>query len=354
MMGVLGSWLRGRVTGQIFGLLLALTGLMQLLELLEISTDPKHKLGLTGLLHYAMLRIPGVMLLALPLAVLLGSMSAFYAMARSREITALRSAGIGLTRLLVYLLPVPLLFALLQVGLYQWLAPTAEAGLNPLLESTESLENRPLDPKWMRTSNGVLLFERHSADGIRLLGVRIYSRDAQGLLTLRTSAKRAEWDGSQWRLSEARDLHVEPGMAPTRDDWRAWQSNVGPEDVMLLDTSDPHLSSMDLLDVIGGEKVGTRPRSFYQTVFLQSFTAPFSVFIMMLLALPAAIVSERGGGGLRVLLALGLGLGFVLLDGIATAFGKSEAGIPPLLAATVAPLLFAALGFWQLRNCERH
>ncbi len=104
--------------------------------------------------------------------------------------------------------------------------------------------------------------------------------------------------------------------------------------------------------MISGERVSTRPISVIQTVLLQSFTAPFAVFIMMLLAMPAAIVSERGGGGVRVLLALALGLGFVLVDGICSAFGTSG-DIPPLMAATAAPLLFAILGAWQLRSCER-
>jgi lipopolysaccharide export system permease protein len=353
MKSVLGSWLRGRVAGQIFGLLLGLTGLIQLLQMLEVTGDVLDRnLGVTGLLHYAVLSIPGEMLLALPFAGLLGSMSAFYAMARSREITALRSAGVGLGRLLVYLLPVPFLFALLQLGLSEKLVPVAEASLKTWWESTATLESGPPNPQWVRTSNGIVMFERNSANGATLLDVRIYSRDQQGLLTLRTRAARAQWDGSLWQLTDVRDMQVEPGVAAAPDATRAWQSNLRPEDVMQLNEADPHMSSAALADVIGGERVGTRPRSFYQTVFLQSFTAPFAVFIMMLLAMPAAIVSERGGGGGRVLLALALGLGFVLVDGILSAFGTSGR-ISPLAAAVTAPLLFAACGFWQLRSCER-
>ncbi|MEO8316130.1 MAG: LptF/LptG family permease [Pseudomonadota bacterium] len=353
MRSVLGSYLRGRVAGQIFGLLLALTGLMQLLELLEITTEVlNRKLGVIGLLHYAVLRLPSKLLLALPLAGLLGSMAAFYAMARSREITALRTAGVGLGRLLLYLLPVPFLFALLQFGLSQKLVPVSETSLSAWWESTTPLESKPPDPQWVPTSNGILLFERSSADGSKLLDVRIYKRDEQGLLALRTRARRAEWDGSVWQLADARDMQVEPGSAPATAAARPWQSNLRPEDVLRLDATDPHLSSAALADVIGGERVGTKPRSFYQTVLLQSFTAPFSVFIMMLLAMPAAIVSERGGGGIRVLLALGLGLAFVLVDGIFSAFGTSGR-ISPLMAATTAPLLFAIFGLWQLRSCER-
>ncbi|MEO6185360.1 MAG: LptF/LptG family permease, partial [Steroidobacteraceae bacterium] len=215
MKRVLGPYLRRRIAGQIFGLLLALTGLMQLLELLDITTDVlDRKLGVSGLLHYAVLRIPSELVVALPLAGLLGSMAAFYAMARSREITALRTAGVGLWRMLTYLLPVPFLFALLQFGLTQKLVPLAEGSLKTWWDSTVAVESKPPDPQWVRTSNGVVLFERNSADGRQLLDLRIYSRDAQGLLVLRTRAARAQWDGAAWQLSAARDMHVEPGIKP--------------------------------------------------------------------------------------------------------------------------------------------
>ncbi len=63
MSAVLGNYLRRRVTGQIVGMLFALTGLMQLLELLEVTNDVLDRhLGLVGVLHYAVLRIPSEML----------------------------------------------------------------------------------------------------------------------------------------------------------------------------------------------------------------------------------------------------------------------------------------------------
>jgi lipopolysaccharide export system permease protein len=349
---VLGNYLRRRVTGQIFGLLLALTGLIQLLELLEVTNEllDRH-LGVAGVLHYAMLRIPSEMLLVLPLAGLLGSMAAFYAMAKSREITALRSAGVGLWRMLMYLLPVPLLFAMLHVALAQKVVPASEAALKSWRESTLPLEDREANPQWVRTSNGIVLFDKSSADGERLLDVQIYVRDADGLMTMTTRASEARWEAGHWRLAGARDVHVQPGDwtqgAATRD----WESNLKPEDVMHVDESDPHLSASALTDVIGGDRPPTRPLGFYQTVLLQAFVAPFTVFIMMLLAMPAAIVSERGGGGGRMMLALFFGLSFLLTDGIFSSFGTSGR-IAPEWAAMTAPAVFAILGLLQLRSCE--
>lgn len=118
MTGVLARYLRRRVGLQTLALLMVLTALMQVLELMDVTTDIlDRKLGAAGLLYYAWLRTPSEIVLALPLAALLGAMSSLYAMARTQEITAIRCAGISLKRLLLVLLPVPMLLAVLHFTL---------------------------------------------------------------------------------------------------------------------------------------------------------------------------------------------------------------------------------------------
>ncbi len=353
MTTVLGNYLRKRVAGQILGLLFALTALMQMLELLEVSTEVLDRgLGVSGVLRYAMLRVPAQLELALPLAGLLGSMATFHAMARAREITALRSAGIGLGRITGYLWPVPVVFAILHVMLAQNLVPKAEGALKTWWDDAVPLEQREADPEWVHTNAGITLFQRRNSDGTRLLDVRIFERDAQGLLQLRTHAQEARWQGDGWLLSGVAGLTPRQGLASPDQATRLWRSNLQPDDVVRLDAAEPHLTSVELAAVLGGERVGTRPRSFYETVLMQSFAAPFTVFIMMLLAIPAALVSERGGGGGRMFVALLLGLGFLLVDGVFSAFGTSGR-MGPLAAAFTAPVAFAVLGLIQLRLSER-
>jgi lipopolysaccharide export system permease protein len=77
------------------------------------------------------------------------------------------------------------------------------------------------------------------------------------------------------------------------------------------------------------------------------------VFIMLLLALPtAATLTRGGGGGSAMLIALSLGLAFLLFDGIVASLGTSGQ-LPPLVTAVAAPLLFISIGLWRLRACER-
>jgi lipopolysaccharide export system permease protein len=66
----------------------------------------------------------------------------------------------------------------------------------------------------------------------------------------------------------------------------------------------------------------------------------------------AAARGRSNGGGGEMLIALALGLGFLLVDGILAALGSSGI-LPPLAVAVVAPLLFILIGVWRLRACER-
>ncbi|MFC7554926.1 LptF/LptG family permease [Pseudoroseomonas wenyumeiae] len=65
--------------------------------------------------------------------------------------------------------------------------------------------------------------------------------------------------------------------------------------------------------------------------------------MLLLAAVVAFDVPRRGSSMARSLLALCLGLGFMLLSGLLGALG--EAGvIPAALAVWTAPILFAAIG----------
>lgn len=353
MNGVLARYLRRRVGLQILGLVLVLTALMQVLELLDVTTEVLDRdLGFAGLARYALLRIPSEIVVALPLAVLLGAMSAFYALARHQEAVAMRCAGLSHTRMFWLLLPLPLLLSAVQFVVADRAVPRAEAALKTWWDRSAPEEKRA-DPRWVQTRDGPAAFDRASFDGRTLHGLRLYRRGGDGQLQLRLTAAQAHWDGEGWTLDAVHRLYVD-AQHVTRDA-RAhdhWRTNLRPDDVVRLGLAQPHLSSIMLVDVIRGERVGAQPLSFYQTVLYRSFTAPLSAFIMLLLAVPTARALTRGGGGGSLLVALGLGLAYLLCDGIMAALGTSGR-LPAMLAVAVAPLAFTAIGLLLLHRADR-
>ncbi|MDL2336798.1 MAG: LptF/LptG family permease [Pseudomonadota bacterium] len=354
MTGQLPAYLRRRVGLQILALLAVLTAMMQLLELLDVTTEVLERgLGVVGLLHYAVLRLPAELGLALPLAVLLGTMTALNSMARALEITAMRASGVSLMRMLGYLVPVLLVLATVQVALLQVVLPRVEIELKQWWSASAPPAEKVTARLWAHTRGGLVSIETFSPDGRQLQGVRLYERQA-GLLTARLRAASARWDGEVWQLEDVTVLRIEAaGVRRIHEDAREWRTNLHPDEVLRLGVARPYLSSIMLNDVIVGSRVGSQPLSYYQTALYRSFAAPLGVFIMLLLALPTATTLARGkGGGAEMLVALMLGLGFLLSDGIVAALGSSGR-LPPLVTALVAPLLFTSIGFLRLRACER-
>ena len=73
---------------------------------------------------------------------------------------------------------------------------------------------------------------------------------------------------------------------------------------------------------------------------------------MLLLAAPTARLMTRAGGGGSLLIALGLGLGYLLCDGIMAALGTGGR-LSPVLAVSIAPALFLFIGIVHLEYCDR-
>lgn len=352
--GAMPSYFRRRVGTQILVLLLVIVALMQLLELLDVTTDVlKRDQGLFGVFYYGMLRIPADVVTALPVAVLLGTLLALGAMARNLEIATMRAAGISMMRMLGYLLPIAVLLAVLQFALSERVLPPAENQLKEWWSASAPADDTP-KRLWAHTAGGTVAIESISPDGRTLSGVRLYVRDPVGLIANRTTATEARWDGKAWLLKDVTDIRIgEERIDRTHVAERAWNTNLRPEDVLRLDVDRPQLSTGMLAEVIAGTRAGTLPHRYYQTVFYRSFTAPLGIFVMLMLALPTAAALPRSEGGARAMgIALVLGLGFLLSDGIVAALGSS-ARWPPLAIALAAPTAFAAIALLQLRFTER-
>jgi lipopolysaccharide export system permease protein len=103
------------------------------------------------------------------------------------------------------------------------------------------------------------------------------------------------------------------------------------------------MSLRDLSYFIDNAGFGIRPIWVYDTWWHKRLSLFFSALLMIALVIPLASRFRRGGG-LGILFAVGVGLGFVffVVDGIAVTMG--ELGfVTPWLAAWVPVIGFGAL-----------
>jgi lipopolysaccharide export system permease protein len=332
--------------GRLLAALLGLAALIQLLDLLDRASEVLHRGGLLDLARYAGLRLPSVLGQMVPLAVLIAGMLTLRRLAMTLEMTALRAAGIPVRRVLVMLLPACAMAAVAQALLLGILAPRTERALAEWWARTESRALVP-DKKpqrvWLRAGSQIIGIDRVSLDGTALQGVLLVPRSADALALARVEAESAEHTSAGWTL---RDVRVaEPsGAVLARQATRPWPE--GPPPAEILDVARP-TEAQDpwwLLRALRREKAVDRGPAFYQTRLHTMAARLVGPFVMLLLAAAVAFEVPRRGGSIgRPLLALCLGLGFMLLSGLLGALG--EAGVmPAALAVWTAPILFAAVG----------
>ena len=192
--------------GRALGALLALAGLFQLLDLLDKASEVLARGGVPDLLRYAALRAPTLLGQAVPLAVLVGAALAFLRLSATSEMAALRAAGVGAWRVVGALLPACALAAAAQAVLLLVVAPRTERALADWWDGRGAAAAEPIAVPhrlWLRNGGDIVAVDAVSLDGERLDGVLVIRRGAEGQVSTRIEARRAEHGAAAgWVLRE--------------------------------------------------------------------------------------------------------------------------------------------------------
>lgn len=350
---ILGLYMTRLYVVRFLGALAGFAALIQILDLFDVAGEILDRgEGVAGLLRYAALRLPVIVVDVAPFAALIGALFAFMALAGKSEIIAMRALGVPPRKIVMLLAPVVLLIGGAHVVASDRIAPPAESALRAwMLRTAEAAPPSAEAESWIRSGQILVGFGGAAPDGTRLDRVWIYERDAAGALVRRIVAERAAYEGPLWRLeSAAVDL---PDGSRRQDAAMQIDLRLTPENVLELSEPLEHLSIARLHAGATGGPSGARSEAFFRTrlMLLWSFVAIPA--IMLVIAAPVAFATVRSRTiGLQAALGLGWGLGFILVAGILRTLGESGV-LPPLLAVWTAPALFAVIAAARLTEVER-
>ncbi len=110
----------------VFFLMLLLIFFIDFIEVMRIGSK-KDGVSASTLVMISALRVPIFAEIALPFAVLFGTMSAFLGLSRSSELTIVRGAGLSVWQFLQPAVAVAFVFGVLAVTVYNPLASAAKA-----------------------------------------------------------------------------------------------------------------------------------------------------------------------------------------------------------------------------------
>ena len=299
--------------------------------------------------HFAY-RLPAALHDGLPVIVLVATIFLYLTLSRHHELTALKAAGVSLYRVSLPILGLGIGIAV-GAGLFQELALPV---LNERGDEVDNVKIRGQAPRhlksrlrlWVRSSDSrfyrVELLHPGTND---LYGVTILEVDREFRLVNRLDARRAHWTPAGWELSEGAFREIGPdGQVQTVPFvWTALDIKEEIDDFIRIQKPVTSMSYRELKDYVAQlEGAGFQVRKYLVELY-SKLSFPLVNLVMVLVAIPFALQSPRGGRLFGIGLAIAIMAGYLVVHYVALAFARADL-LPPLLAAWTANIIFLGIG----------
>jgi lipopolysaccharide export system permease protein len=326
---------------------------------------------------YVALTLPSRTYELMPIAALIGTIYALSKLASNSEFTIMRVSGMSTQRLLNSLLIIGMVFVGLTYALGELVSPPAEQLAQRVRMKAMGSQISVRDFRsgvWVRD---VLKDTAGEVEAFRFINVRAVSADSgtrdwrifefdsdYRLRSITTADAGRYTPGDGWTLSgvvETRlpNLSTEStaqttaGTQITRDETRAWRSDLRPDIFGVLMVQPERMAGWDLAQYIRHLAENRQQTDRYEIAFWSKLFYPLAVLVMMALALPFAYLHVRAGGvSLKIFTGVMIGVAFYGLNKLFAHLGMLNTW-PPIIVAALPSLVVLALAMGALYWIER-
>jgi lipopolysaccharide export system permease protein len=334
--------------------LLALFGFFDLIKELDDLGHGTYKLNL--MIAYVSLMLPSHAYVLLPAAGLMGTLFALARMSEGSELTVMRASGLSLKQLALHVAFAGGVIALVTLAFGELITPyTEEAAKGLRLKATRSIVAREFRSGfWVKDDRSFVNIQDVTAD-TQLLNVRIYEFDPSFRLTAISRAEKGTYGGTnRWNLTNVELTRFEGDRAVLqRIPQAVWNSVLTPDILSVLKIVPERMSALNLRSYIDHLRDNNQKATRYEIAFFSKFFSPVAAIVMMILAIPFALVSARAGGvGAKLITGIMIGLAFNAATRMFSHVGLLNDW--PALISAGAPVVIAALAaFWLLIRAEK-
>src|SRR5271157_6021853 len=339
----------------VFTFVIFIPHLSSLLELVV-----RRNLPPLGVISLFLLPVPGILVLTVPMAVLVGTLIGLSRMAADGEVIAARASGIGISQ---FVRPV-LLFACAGWALTMWmslyLAPQAARKLNRMEARLKASQvSYEIQPRVFIEQFPNLLLYLQDVTGSRSKWRGVFIADT----TQRDQVKVTLAESGVLVNEAANDrlvIHLAQGMTHEIDPQNSAQYSV----VSFTDTDIPvpldqgstagsESQSPPLLSVHQLMKQTRRPRE-RQAALVElhyRFALPVASLVLALVGISLGLSTRKGGKAVGLMLTILLVFVYYILMAFGLSFAK-QGRLPPLIGLWIANVIFAVVGVLMLAQLQ--
>ncbi|EKO3399587.1 LPS export ABC transporter permease LptG [Vibrio fluvialis] len=330
---------------------IGLSGIIKYVEQLRKVGNGTY--DLMQALLFVVLSIPRDIEMFFPMAALLGALIGLGALAASSELVVMQAAGfskldIGLS---VLKTAVPLMIIITLLG--EWGAPQAQKAARDLRAFATS-GGQILSVRtgvWARDANDFIFIGK--IDDNHLYGLNMWRFDEQKQLRTVIFAKQVDYLGeNEWMMKnvEMTDMNNDVVITKQSLPQYSWETSLAPDKLAVVTVKPEELALSGLYDYVHYLKASEQDASRYELAFWRKITQPFSIAVMMLMALSFIFGPLRSVTmGARILSGVIAGFTFYISSEF---FGPLSLvyGIPPVFGAVAPSLVFLTIALLLLRR----
>jgi len=295
-------------------------------------------------------RMPAALHESLPIVMLVATIFMFLTLSRYHELTALKAAGLSLYRVSAPILLLGLAVAV-GSGLFQELALPI---LNERGNEVDRVKIRGQQPRHLESRSRIWLrsgdtrfyrVELLSPVTSELYGVTVLEIDDQFRLVNRLDARKAHWTPAGWDVSEGAYREITPTGQVSTVPFKhaAIELDEAFSDFTQIQKPVDAMSYLELRDYVNRLQAAGFQVKKYLVDLYSKVSSPLKNLIMVLVAIPFALQSPRGGRLFGVGLAIAIMAGYTVVHYVALGFSRADL-LPPLLAAWTANVIFLGIG----------
>ncbi len=292
--------------------------------------------------------LPEIIKLIMPVAMLLASLFVTARLSTQNELTALKSSGMSLFRIMIPYIVVGLLVSVASVYFNGWIVPKAN-------KKKFTIEREYLNKNTI-SGSGANIYIQDSPTRILSIGyyddyrkvasrvsIQDFSDTNLTILVARADAQTMEWDTTtqRWILQNGTRRWFGPEKERLREITleATDRLNFDPEDLRKKQEQPDEMEYRTLEQFIENQRRAGQDVSRWLVDFYSKVSFPFASTIVVLFGVPFASVKRRGGIGVQLGISLLICFIYLIFMKISQVFGYNG-DIHPLLTAWMANLIF--------------
>jgi lipopolysaccharide export system permease protein len=341
--------------------LLAMFSFFDLIQ--EIDSLGRGNYGLSKMLAFVLLSIPGHIYDVVPVAVLVGMMYSLGTLGRNSELVVMRVSGLSMWNIGFMLIKVGLLFTIITFFVGELITPISEKMAQRMrIKATDSVVAQDFQSGlWIKDGRSFVNAETVLPNAT-LLNLHIYEFDNNFRLRSISIANEGDYEEEQWRLKDVTQTQftyakkIEENSVQTQFFKDAnWKSLIQPEILNVLLVAPEKMSAWNLMSFIKHLESNKQKTTRYDVALWAKMIYPLACMVMVVLALPFGFLQQRASGtstSTKIFIGVMLGVVYQIMNRVFIHLGVLN-DWPPLFSAILPTIIFLLAGLGMLYAIER-